>query len=205
MRETEGKVSMGAPEEVGMGAPEEAAPEEECTIPNGLLRNSLIAASVGAGGIHLWAAWAHSGINRVLIFFVLVATVQLWLAAAVIWVRSVPWSVLIGGAAANAAVVVVWVLSRTTGVPGQPEAKTMEEIMNAAIQNPGSSRGMAVHAESFGLVDTVASALEIVVVVAVLMLWMKHRRPSAESGTDTTVAVGTGVAEDSATTAPPSG
>ncbi|MGH8990545.1 MAG: hypothetical protein ACRDZ7_03350 [Acidimicrobiia bacterium] len=192
---TPGEVEMGTPEEVEMGAPAEASPEEECTIPNGLLKNLLVAASVGAGGIHLWAAWAHSGITRVLVFFIVVGALQLWLAAAVVWVRSVPWSLLIGGAVVNAAVVVVHVLSRITGVPGQPKALNMDEIMNAAIANPGPSKGFMVHSESFGLPDTTASLLEIAVVVAVVLLVRARRRSSRlESGIDETVDVGTGVA-----------
>jgi hypothetical protein len=185
---------MVAPEEVGMGAPEEVSPEER-TIPDGLVKNGVVAASLGAGAIHLWAGWAHSGITRVLIFFVLVAALQLWWAAAVIWVRSVPWSVLIGGAVANAALVVVWVLSRTTGVPGQPRPLNMDQIMDAAIANPGPSKGYMVHGETFGLVDTTCALLEIGVVVGVLMLFlMRRRRQRAESGIDATEDVGTGVA-----------
>lgn len=197
---------MGAPEEVEMGVPEDESPEE-CTIQNGLLKSGFVAASVGAGVIHLWAAWAHSGITRVLVFFVIVAALQLWLAAAVLWVRSVPWSLLIGGAAANAAVVVVWVLSRTTGVPWMPDGgRTMDEVMAQAAATPGPNKGFMTHAETFGLFDTTASLLEIVVVVCVVMLVLKGRRsPAGESGIDATVAVGSGVAEDSPTTSSPRG
>jgi hypothetical protein len=200
------EVGMGVREEVGMGAPEEESPEE-CTIQSGLIKNCFVAASVGAGVIHLWAAWAHSSITRVLVFFVLVAALQLWLATAVLWVRSVPWALLIGGAAANAAVVVVWVLSRTTGVPWMPNGgRTMDEIMAAAAATPGPSKGFMTHAETFGLFDTTASLLEVVVVVCVVMLVLKRRRgPAGESGTDATVAVGSGVAEDSPTTGSPRG
>ena len=198
---------MGAPEVVGAPeeeSPEEVTPEEESpeerTIPSGLLKNVLIAASVGAGAIHLWAGWAHSGITRVLVFFVVVAAVQLWLAAVVVWVPSIPWSVLIGGAVANAAVVVVWVLSRTTGVPFQPSAQSMEDAFNAAAANPGPDMGFIVHAETFGLFDTTASVLEIAVVVAVLLLWRRRRRPDDESGIDATAAVEADAADDSAAT-----
>lgn len=197
---------MGAPDEVGMGtqeegaigAPEEESPEE-CTIPKGLIRNTLIAAALGAGAIHLWAAWAHSGITRVLVFFTLVAAMQLWLAAAVIWVRDIPWSVLIGAAAANAAVVVVHILSRTTGVPGQPPSTgSMDTFLDEAISTPGSQSGYMAHEETFGVVDMTASFLEVVVVVCVLMLILnRRRRPPEESEIDGTAAR-TDVAEDSA-------
>jgi hypothetical protein len=192
--------SMGAPEEFGMRAPEEAPEEagmeapEESTIPDGFVKNALVAASLGAGGIHIWAAWAHSSIPRVLIFFTLVATVQLWLAASVIWVRNVPWSVLIGGAVANAAVVVVWVLSRTTGVPFQPESMaSMDAIMSRAISDPNVNRGAMAHQETFGFLDTAASLLEVGVVVAVLVLWRKRRSQGGESEMDETA----GSSEDS--------
>lgn len=193
---------MGAPEEVGIGAPEES-PEED-TIPNGAVKNLLVAASVGAGGIHLWAAWAHSATTRVMVFFVVVATLQLWLAAAVVWVRSIPWSMLIGGAVANAGVVVVWILSRTTGVPGQPQSRSMDQIMDAALANPGPDKGYMVHKETFGFFDTTSSVLEILVVVCVVMLFLRSRRQADESGIDESAAVGTDLLEDSDATVSPS-
>lgn len=162
----------------------EEAPEES-TIPNGFLKNALVAASLGAGGIHIWAAWAHSGIARVLVFFTVVAALQLWLAASVFWVRSVPWSILIGGAVVNAATAVVWVLSRTTGVPFQPESmKSMDAIMNRALSDPSINTGAMAHPETFGFLDSVSSGLEVVVVVAVAALWIKHRRHDVESEPD---------------------
>jgi len=194
---------MGAPEEAG--DPEEASPEE-CIIQNGLLKNGLVAASVGAGAIHLWAAWAHYDYTRELVFFVMVAALQLWLAAVVLWIRSIPWSLLIGGAAANAGVVVVWVLTRTTGLPGMPKAThmDMDQIMERAARSQ-HAKGFMVHKETFGLLDTTCSLLEIGFVVGVLMLlWMRRRRPHGESGNDATVAVGTGVAEGSGGTGSPS-
>ena len=161
--------------------------EEVSTIPDGFLKNALVAASLGAGGIHIWAAWAHSGITRVLIFFTVVATLQLWLAAAVVWVRSVPWSVLIGGAVANAAVALVWIFSRTTGVPFQPGSMaSMDAIMSRAIADPGVNRGAMSHQETFGFLDTACSLLEVVVVVTVLVLWLRYRSRGAGNGTDET-------------------
>lgn len=195
---------MGALEEIEIGAPEENAPEdvgleeapEEITIPNGFLKSALVTASLAAGGIHIWAAWAHSGITRVLIFFTVVATLQLWLAATVIWVRNIPWSMLIGGAVVNAGVVVVWVLSRTTGVPFQPPSMgSMDDIMSKAISDPGVSKGAMSHQETFGFLDSVSSLLEVVVVVAVLVLWLRRGRKSDESGTDETLATGAGSEE----------
>lgn len=181
---------MGTPEEAGLEPPEETPEDgvetsEESTIPDGFLKSVLVAASLGAGGIHLWAAWAHSGIARVLVFFTLVATVQLWLAAAIIWVRSIPWSMLIGGAVVNAGVVVVWVLSRTTGVPFQPPSMgSMDAVMSRAISDPGTNTGAVSHSEAFGFADSVSSLLEGVVVVAVLLLWRRRRSQAVESEMD---------------------
>ena len=180
--------------------------EEESTVPDGFLKNALVAASLGAGGIHIWAAWAHSGITRVLIFFTVVAALQLWLAAAVVWVRNIPWSVLFGGALVNAGVVVVWVLSRTTGVPLQPESMaSMDTIMSRALSDPGVNTGAMAHEETFGLLDTVSSLLEVVVVLAVLVLWIMKRRSEAvdESDPDPIAATEAGVVEDSAETVSP--
>ena len=179
---------MGAPEEVGLGVPEEASPKE-CIIPNGLLKNVLVAASVGAGAIHLWAAWAHFNFTRVLVFFVVVAALQLWLASVLLWVRSVPWSLLIGGAAANAGVVVVWILTRTTGMPFYPKSHNMDmdRIMERAA-NSQHLKGFMTHKETFGLLDTTCSLLEIAFVVGVLMLVrMKHRRAQARPADKTSI------------------
>jgi hypothetical protein len=184
--------SMGASQEVGMGAPEDTPEDdeleeepEESTIPDGFFKNALVAACLGAGAIHIWAAWAHSAIPRVLIFFTVVATLQLWLVAAIIWVRNVPWSMLFGGAVVNGATAVVWLLSRTTGVPFQPESmKSMDAIMNRALSDPNINAGAMSHEETFGFLDSVASGMEVVAVIAVVVLWMKRRRQVAESETD---------------------
>jgi hypothetical protein len=92
-----GEVSMRVPEEVRIGAPEEdmmgipeedtmGIPEEDMGAPEEAspmgrtMRNGLVAASVAAGGIHIWAAvqHAHPRLITQLVFFVAVATMQLW-------------------------------------------------------------------------------------------------------------------------------
>jgi len=157
-----------------MGAPEEASPAERT------IRNGLFAASLGAGAIHIWAAWAHSGQTSQLVFFIAVATFQLWWAAVVLWVPDAPWSVLIGGAVANAGVVVVWVLSRTTtGIPWISKAPSMDDIIAQA--GKGSplhpiTRGVLQPHLSFGLPDTTASLLQIGVIVGVILLARMRRR-----------------------------
>jgi hypothetical protein len=72
----------------------------------------------GVSGDHFAEDWAHG------IFFVAVAWAQLGWAALVLWRPARP--VLLAGAAGNLAVALVWVVSRTTGLPfgagaGQPE------------------------------------------------------------------------------------
>ena len=198
------QTGLDAEAQTGLDAEAQTVPDEEkTTVPDGFVKNALVAASLGAGGIHIWAAWAHSGITRVLIFFTVVATLQLWLAAAVVWVRNIPWSMLIGGAVVNAGVAVVWVLSRTTGVPLQPESMaSMDTIMNRALADPGVNTGAMSHEETFGRLDTTSSLLEVVVVVAVLVLWIKMKKRRSEgvdlSGTDPIAATEAGVVEDSA-------
>src|SRR5689334_6701821 len=161
------EVSMVPPEEVGVVGPgrvetvgEAEASSEGCTIPNGFLRDGLVAASVGAGVIHVWAANSHFDFTRELVFFVVVAALQLWFAAVVLWIRRVPWSLLMGAAAVNAAVGVVWILTRTTGVPGMPKAThmDMDQIMERASKTQHAS-GFMVHKETFGLLDTTCSLL----------------------------------------------
>jgi hypothetical protein len=101
---------------------------------------------------------------------------------------------------ANAAVVVVWVLSRTTGVPYQPESHaSMVTAFDRAASDPGPNSGAVSHAETFGLLDTAASLLEVGVVVAVLVFWLR-RRSQAESGMDEATTTGDGSAEDPAAT-----
>lgn len=197
-----GEVSMRVPEEVTIGAPEEdllrvpeedmGAPEEDVEAPEEALpmgrtlRNGLVAASVAAGGIHIWAAvqHAHPRLIAQLVFFVVVATIQFWWAAAVLWIRRLPRSVLIAGAATNAVVVVVWVLSRTTGLPFLTRAESsMDDIIDFAKAAGGSPsspvRGYVGHPETFGLLDTTASLLEIFVIVAVVLLLVRMRRRSS--------------------------
>lgn len=181
------EVRIGAPEQDMMGIPEEdmGAPEEASPMGR-TMRNGLVAAAVAAGGIHIWAAvqHAHPRLIPQLVFFVVVATMQFWWAAAVLWIRRVPRSVLIGGAAANAVVVVVWVLSRTTGLPFLTRAQpSMDDIIDFAKTAGGSPtspvRGYVGHPETFQLLDATASLLEIVVIVGVVLLLVRMRRRSS--------------------------
>ena len=184
-----GEVGMAASEEVEMGVPEEdamQAPEEASPLGH-TARSLLVAASLGAGAIHIWAAvqHAHPKLIAQLVFFIAVATFQFWWGAAVLWIRRIPSSVLIAGAVVNAAVVAVWVFSRTTGLPWITRpTPNMDDIIDSAAVGGGSPlaplRGYVGHPESFGLIDTACSALEIVVIVGVVLLVVRMRRRSSE-------------------------
>jgi len=197
------ETSVVTPEEPGAVAPEEASPKD-CIIPNGFLKDGLVAASVGAGVIHVWAARSHFDFTRELVFFAGVAALQLWFAAVVLWVRRIPWSLLLGSAVANAAVVVIWVLTRTTGLPGMPKAShmDMDQIMERASKAQHAS-GYMVHKETFALLDTTCSLLEIGVILGVVLLWRRRRRLAGGAGSYPSEAIGSSVAGDPTGTAAP--
>jgi hypothetical protein len=109
-----------------------------------VVRYGLTAASTGAGLIHASAAFDHGAHAAQLAFFVTIAVLQLLWGLAVL--RRVSWPLLVAGAALNSAVVAIWVLSRTAGLPGVPGAE---------------------HAEPVGFKDGVSSLLEVVLVVSV--------------------------------------
>jgi hypothetical protein len=81
----------------------------------GLLRWSLACMSLAAAVIHASVAADHRGFPAHVAFFLVVAAVQSGLAAAVLRRPSGRWLAAI--AAANGAVIAVWVVSRTVGLP----------------------------------------------------------------------------------------
>jgi hypothetical protein len=67
--------------------------------------------------------------------------------------------------------------------------QSMDSIMSRALSDPSINKGAMSHQESFGFLDSVASGLEVLVVVAVVALWMKRRSQQVvESETDETVS-----------------
>lgn len=104
--------------------------------------------SLGAAVIHTVVAGAHFREFWLFgAFFVVVAVLQAaW--AAMILIRP-SRALLVGGAVLNAAVVVVWGVSRVTGVPIGPEAGTPEAV---------------------GAIDLVATLEEVGAVAAILVL-----------------------------------
>ena len=81
----------------------------------GLLRWSLACMALASAVIHASAAADHPGLRLQVAFFLVLAAVQGALAAAVLHGRSGRWVAVT--AAINGAVAVVWVLSRTVGLP----------------------------------------------------------------------------------------
>jgi hypothetical protein len=108
--------------------------------------------SVGAAVIHFaviaqhFEEWWLTGL-----FFVAIAVFQIAWALLVLVRPSSP--VYLAGALVNAAIVVTWIVSRTTGVPVGPEAGEPEAV---------------------GFPDTLATAFEVVLVVALAALLSTH-------------------------------
>src|SRR5437667_12361880 len=82
------------------------------------LRICLARLSAGAGAIHLAVAGDHLDHPLLVAFFDCVGILQLAWAWAVL--RRSGRRLLAGGLVAQAAVVAIWVASRTTGLPGVP-------------------------------------------------------------------------------------
>lgn len=131
--------------------------------------------SVAAAAIHLWVVpthleqwWAYGA------FFLVVAGGQLLFAPIVLW-RARPW-LLVTGVAANVAVVLVWMFSRTSGLPiGPPLTDSTAGRGDPALGGYGSHASGAV--EAVGPLDFTASAVELVIVLALVsMLPPTHRR-----------------------------
>lgn len=126
-----------------------------------LLRWELVAASLGAAGIHFVVIVPHFNEYRPYgVFFLAVAWFQaIW---AVLVVVSEDRRLLLAGLVVNAVVVGIWVWSRTVGLPIGPEPGTPEQI---------------------GAADSIATGLEAVIVVWTTLLlapifrWREPSRP----------------------------
>jgi hypothetical protein len=118
---------------------------------------SVASASAGAAAIHYVVSAEHFeewwGFG---LFFVLSGTVQLVWAVLVVTTRSglLIWLGVVG----NAAIVVLWIVTRTVGTLVGPEPATPEPI---------------------GLADSVASAFELAIVVAgTWLIWSGGMKPA---------------------------
>ena len=147
--------------------PEHAPPDAPVTGPapapaSGLgdtVRALVIAASIGAAVIHFAYAPVHFEDGTVHgLFFLTLGWVQLGTAFALARWRSARWP-WVTAAACNAAVIGVWLVSRTAGLPGS-------------------------HPEPFGFPDGLASGLEAIVVAGSLLALRPEtvRRPAPRVG-----------------------
>ena len=112
-----------------------------------ILCSALALFSLAAGALHLSAASDHRQHADIFVFFVAVACLQLAWAGLV--VSRVSRRLLLAGAAGNAVVLGVWLLSRTAGVPLVAGAKVPEAL---------------------GLKDTVCGFFEVLLVSGVALL-----------------------------------
>jgi hypothetical protein len=107
------------------------------------LRWLLAALSLGAGVIHFAVSGEHYELSWVHgLFFAVVAWLQLsWAIAVVLWPTG---RLLTAGAALNAGILGVWVMSRVWGVPVGPNAWTPESVTLADALSSGCELGIVV-------------------------------------------------------------
>ena len=121
---------------------------------DGVRRTILATTSLAAGGIHAVVIPEHLRESPLIgLFFAATAVFQIGWAMLIEEGRDRDERLLSLGAALNGAVVVVWVLSRTVGVPLGPEPWTPEPK---------------------GVLDVIATVLEVVL-VATALLWSGSR------------------------------
>lgn len=138
----------------------------------GLLRSGVASLCLAAGVLHVSAAADHRGMAGHVVFFLVVAVAQSALGAAVLLARPGRW--LAVGTAVNLAAALVWVLSRTTGLPvdGSPAP------------------------EAIGFKDGIATMIEIGAAAGAGLWWLLPdgaRRVALRSGRLAVTLLGTGV------------
>jgi hypothetical protein len=130
------------------------------TLPSCGVALSALAAT--AGVIHLVAAIEHVAVSRMLgVFFALVGTGQL---AAGWWIQRRPRNerMLKLAAAGSVAVALLWIFSRTTGLPFGPDAGKVSSI---------------------GVADTIATLQELAfAAIVAVVVWRDERRLAWLSG-----------------------
>ena len=113
-----------------------------------IYRWGLAAFSAAAGLIHLAAAYSHFGVSPLHgAFFIATGLFQVGTAALLAY-QPGSW-VLIATASVNASILAIWTMSRTIGIPLDPQAWTPEPL---------------------GMADATASFFELALVVGSLML-----------------------------------
>ncbi len=126
------------------------------------------ALSFVAAGIHLWVVPAHlAQWWAFAAFFVAVAVGQLLTVPVVLrWPHP---RLLLAGIAGNVGVVLVWVVSRTAGLPiGPPVLDMTGGRADPALGGYGAHAAHQV--EAVGVLDFTSTVLELVVVVALVSL-----------------------------------
>src|SRR5687768_7406227 len=118
------------------------------TDVDGLLRSGVASLCLAAAALHMSAAADHAGMASHEAFFVLVAIGQSALAAAVLWGCPGRW--LAAAAGGNLAVVLIWALSRTTGLP---------------VDGTSAS-------EAIGFKDGISTVLELGVIASAGLWWL---------------------------------
>jgi hypothetical protein len=133
---------------------------------------TLAFSSIAAAAIHFAVVGEHFDVGLLHgLFFVTVAWAQvLWALAVLIAPRP---AVLTAGIAGNAAIVLVWALSRTVGVPVPPDPWTPEAV---------------------GVADLVATGLELVVIAGSVVALRRPRAVAASSVAAGSVTVAIGLA-----------
>ena len=130
--------------------------------------------SIGAGLIHVTAAADHQNLPLMMAGFLVVATLQVALGGIVLWRR--PGRALLAvGMGVMAGSLVIWLVSRTAGLPFLPGG----------------------HMEPIGFKDGVAKLFEVGAIGAALLLTSSElpnlRLPSPRLGTQTVAALGAGM------------
>ncbi len=121
------------------------------SVPGAAILEAAASLSITAGLIHVFAAVGHAGEWRLAgAFFGAVAVAQVAFAFGLL--RSPTRWMLMNGIGANAALIALWAVSRTTGMPFGPHAGV---------------------AEAVGSLDVAATALEVASIVALGML-LRH-------------------------------
>jgi hypothetical protein len=131
---------------------------------------------LGAAGVHVAVTPEHFAETWVYgVFFVTLATLQV--ATAVLVLVRPSRHLAAALALANVAVVVLWAVSRTSGLPLGPQAGEVEAV---------------------GALDVLATGFELVVVAGCWALWRRHRARSTDLSVERVMVAGVRPARPSA-------
>lgn len=153
-------------------SPEFAAQPDATSVST---QRVIAVASGVAGAIHVAVAPAHVREWWVFgAFFVVVGCFQLGFAAQML--RRATWSAVLAGVLVNLSVVLVWVASRTTGLPVGP-ASGGDSLVGAHSHTQSVANAHGI--EAVGPADLAASAAELTVVCLLVTLLPSRLRRAA--------------------------